>query len=155
MDKGKTSKAPMSKTRRVAYNSIGVLCTGLGIVGIVTPVLPTTIFFILASGLFVRSNPALHRWLHKNRITGAYLKAYAQGGGLNLKRKLSTIAVLWVGLSVSAWFVREILWLLILLAAIGIAITIHVATVKPRRARRGEAVDDSAPRTAEIPDRIS
>ena len=150
MNSQKSTKAPMSRRRRIAYNGLGILCTGIGVVGIVTPVLPTTIFFILASGLFVRSNPVLHRWLHKNRVTGAYLKAYTQGGGLSLRRKLSTIAVLWIGLGISAWFVREITWLLVLLAAIGIAITIHVATVKPRRGRQ-EAEERSLEQESQTP----
>ncbi len=34
-----------------------------GIVGIFLPLLPTTIFFILAAGCFAKSNPRLENWI--------------------------------------------------------------------------------------------
>lgn len=114
------------------YNSLGIVCVTVGIVGIVVPVLPTTVFFIVASGIFITVNPQMYRWLHNNRITGSYLRVYTCGGGMSRRSKAWSIGLLWATLLVSAWFVQEHLWLLALLAAVGIGVSWHVATIKPR-----------------------
>ena len=133
----------LSRRRRVIYNAAGLLLTGVGILGIITPVLPTTIFFILASALFIRSSPRIHRWLNTNRLTGPYIEAYTAGRGLSRRRKLSTIAMLWVTLGISGWFVRDILWRL-LGGGGGAGVTFHVATIRPRKKTAGEQADEQA-----------
>ncbi|MFW6288462.1 MAG: YbaN family protein [Spirochaetota bacterium] len=134
----------MTRARRYFYAGLGILLTAIGVIGIVTPVLPTTIFLILASGLFLKASPALHERLHRSPVTGPYLRAYTEGNGLSLRRKLTTIALLWLTLLVSAWFVRERIWLLILLAAVGVGVTIHIATIRPRGAREADPGADSS-----------
>ena len=117
--------------RRAIYVSLGLLCIGLGVLGIVTPILPTTPFLLLAAGLLAHASPRLHRWLHRNRVTGPFLKAYTEGAGMSRKRKAGTIAMLWITLLVSAWFVRSTWWVLLILAGVGIGVTIHIATIRP------------------------
>ena len=127
----------LSRRRRIIYNCAGLILTGVGIVGIIVPILPTTVFLILASALFIRSNPRIHRRLHTSRVTGPYLAAYTEGKGLSLRRKLSTIIFLWVTMGISGWIVRDTLWVVFLLAGIGVAVSIHVATIKPRKMIQG------------------
>jgi uncharacterized membrane protein YbaN (DUF454 family) len=122
----------VNKGRRYLYIGLGLLLTGIGILGIVTPVLPTTVFLLMAGGLFVKASPSLHSWLHGNRITGPFLKAYIDGAGLSRRRKAGTIVFLWVTLLISAWFVREMWWVLIILGSVGIGVTWHVATLKSK-----------------------
>ncbi len=55
---------------------------------------------------------------------------------------LTAIGFLWVTLLVSAWFVREHLWVLILLAAVGVGVTIHIATIRAR-AKMGDGMGAS------------
>lgn len=122
----------MEKGKHIFFNSLGILFTVAGIVGVVTPVLPSTVFFILASGFFIKTNPVLYRWLHNNRITGAYLKVYTEGTGMSLKSKTWSITTLWATLLVSAWFVRHSWPLLVLLGLVGAGVSLHIATIKPR-----------------------
>lgn len=126
------TKASLSRRKRIVYNTIGGALTFIGLVGIVTPVLPTTGFLILACGFFIRSNPSMYRWLNKNKITGAYLRVYTQGEGLSRKSKFWSIVFLWTTLLISAWFVRHVPWVLAILAAVGIGVGLHIATIKPR-----------------------
>lgn len=122
----------MSRAKHIVYNSIGILAVVIGVVGIVVPVLPTTVFFIAASAIFLSVNPRLYRWLHTNRVTGRYLRVYTCGEGMSRRGKAWSITVLWATLLVSAWFVRELPWLLLVLGAVGIGVSWHVATIRPR-----------------------
>lgn len=43
---------------------------GLGIFGLVLPLLPTTPFMLLAAACFAKSSPRLHDWLLAHRVFG-------------------------------------------------------------------------------------
>ncbi len=102
--------------------------------GAVLPLLPTTPFLLLAAACFARSSPRLSRWLATNRLFGAYLTAYREGRGLSPRFLLAALAVLWTGLALSAFLCipPRLWWWRLALAAVGLAVTIHVL----RRARR-------------------
>ncbi len=120
--------------RRVLYNSLGFLCVGLGIIGVFLPVWPTTVFAISASILFAKANPGAYRWLLRNRLLGPYLENWHNKTGITLPYKIRTCAILWLGLGASMiWFV-DALWLHLLLAAIGIAVTWHVFAIRTKKA---------------------
>lgn len=120
-----------NKTRRIIFNALGIIFTITGVIGIIVPVLPSTVFFIIASGIFIKTNEPMYRWLHSNRLTGSYLRAYTLGEGLNKKSKIRSITLLWLTLLVSSWIVREIIWLPILLLIVGLAVSWHIISIKP------------------------
>ncbi len=123
---------PLSRSKHILYNSLGIVFLITGLVGVVLPVLPTTVFLILSSGFFIRSNPGLYRWLHNNRLTGSYLRVYTRGEGMSLKSKAWSIGILWFTLAVSGYFVRSSYWILAVLAVVGVSVSWHVATIRPR-----------------------
>ncbi|KZL12610.1 Inner membrane protein YbaN [Pseudovibrio axinellae] len=49
--------------KKLLYLIFGLALVATGIVGIFLPLLPTTIFFILAAGCFARSSPRLESWI--------------------------------------------------------------------------------------------
>lgn len=59
--------------RRVLYGGLGCLFFGLSIVGVATPILPTTPFVILSSYYALRSSPELNERLLKSRLFGRIL----------------------------------------------------------------------------------
>ena len=45
----------------------GTVLVGIGILGIFLPLLPTTVFFLMAAWCYARSSRRFYDWLHHNR----------------------------------------------------------------------------------------
>src|SRR3546814_19717013 len=55
---------------------LGFIWVGIGAVSAFVPLLPTTIFIILALGCFSRSSPRLEHWLLNHERFGTALRAW-------------------------------------------------------------------------------
>ncbi|MCK0208563.1 YbaN family protein [Starkeya koreensis] len=60
--------------------ALGWVCVVLGIIGIVTPVMPGTVFLILAAWLFARSSPRFENWLLTHPRLGPSVVAWRANG---------------------------------------------------------------------------
>lgn len=107
----------------------GILCIGLGILGLFLPVLPTTPFALLAASSFAASSPRLYAWLIRNKHLGPFVKNYRDGCGVPKKRKREAILFLWGMLCVSAAIFRQpLVWGILLL--VGCGVTLHLLLTK-------------------------
>ena len=118
---------------RYLYFISGFLLVVIGVIGIFLPILPTTIFLILASACFVKSSPRANEWLRNHKILGIYIKNYQDKSGLTIKAKVFNIAFLWIMILSSAYFFTEELYIKLLLIAIAIGVTIHLLMVKTKK----------------------
>lgn len=115
---------------RYLYLFSGFLLVGIGILGIFLPVLPTTIFLILASACFMKSSQRANDWLKNHRWLGPYLRNYQDKTGLTVKSKLASISLLWISITLSAFLLTDEVAIRILLLAIAVGVTIHLIMVK-------------------------
>ena len=102
----------------------GTLCVVLGVVGIFLPLMPTTVFLLLAAACYARSSERFHRKLVEHPWLGSYIR---QRHGMTVRQKIVTLMLLWVTLAVTMIWTAEALWLRVLLVAIGAGVTLHVA----------------------------
>ncbi|MBP5516037.1 MAG: YbaN family protein [Bacteroidales bacterium] len=79
--------------KRLVLISLGLLCVGLGILGVVVPGLPTTPFLLLASWLFYRSSTRLQEWLLQSWL-GGYIRSYHRRGGMTIAQKAGAIGIM-------------------------------------------------------------
>lgn len=121
------------KAKLVLYRGLGLFFTGLGIVGIFLPLLPTTPFLLLALWFFSRSSLRLKEWLLTNRLCGKFLNDYYSGRGIPLRVKCYIIIVLWATILASAIWCVDILAVRLLLLAVAVGVTIHVARFKTKQ----------------------
>lgn len=91
-----TVPAPESHRRptaaRVLWSLTGLLCVGVGGVGVVVPGLPTTVFFIAAAACFTRSSPRLERWVLGLPGVGRAVRDHRSGLGMPRRAKQAAIA---------------------------------------------------------------
>jgi uncharacterized protein len=102
----------------------GTICVGLGILGIFLPLMPTTVFLLMAAACYARSSERFHKRLVEHPWLGPYIQ---QSRGMTTRQKAVSITVLWLSLIVSMIWTAHLVWLRLLLIAIGIGVTLHVA----------------------------
>ena len=113
---------------RIAILFTGFCATGLGVLGIFLPVLPTVPLLLLAVACFARSSERFHHWLINHYRLGPMIQGYTSGQGIPLRAKLTAIGMLWVTISISVFIVHP-LWLKSLLVIIAISITLYLLSL--------------------------
>jgi uncharacterized membrane protein YbaN (DUF454 family) len=83
--------------------ALGFFFTGLGFLGGLLPVLPSTPFFLLAAYFFSRSSPRLEAWLLSLPRVGALIRDYREGRGMSRRTKAwaALLILLGTGFSLS------------------------------------------------------
>ncbi len=119
----------------------GFLFVGLGAVGILVPLLPTTPFLLLAAACFARSSERFYRWLLGNRWFGAYVREYREGRGVPAKVKIFSVALLWVVILSSAAFAVSNLFIRVILIAVAVGVTLHIVFITPKKRGDGDAAE--------------
>jgi uncharacterized protein len=119
--------------RKAILIFFGTVCVGLGVLGMFLPLLPTTVFLLMAAYCYSRSSERFHTWLLNNRLCGSYIRNYKSGQGISIRQKFSTIAVLWASIGFSIWMLNASIWIDLLLAAIAMGVTLHLVRMKTYR----------------------
>lgn len=76
---------------------LGWLCFGLGVIGMFVPLLPTTIFWILAVWCWLRSSPALAARVYGHPTFGPAVRAFIERGEMSRRAKLFAVTGMSVG----------------------------------------------------------
>jgi len=109
---------------------VGTLSLGLGILGMVLPVLPTTPFLLLSAAAYARGSKRFYHWLLGNKWFGHYIKDYREGNGIPRKAKITAIALMWTTILSSVIFFIDNPYVKGLLIVIAIAVTWHLLVIK-------------------------
>ena len=104
----------------------GFLATGLGILGIFLPVLPTVPFLLLALACFARSSERFYLWLLDHAHFGPIIRPYINGQGMKRASKVKAIALVWASISLSAFYLVELDWVRWLLLLIACGVTLYL-----------------------------
>jgi uncharacterized protein len=119
--------------RKAVLIFAGTVCVGLAILGMLLPLMPTTVFLLAAAYCYGRSSERFHTWLLNNRLFGSYISNYKAGNGISVRQKAFTLVTLWLSIGFSIWAMGARFWVTVLLLAIALAITVHTLMVKTYR----------------------
>lgn len=110
---------------RGLWATAGLICVGVGGVGVVVPGLPSTIFFIMAAACFTRSSPRLEAWVLRLPGFGQAVRDYRAGLGMPARAKVAAVASIVVfGGAAGVWALTTTTSRVVLAVACAIGITV-------------------------------
>ncbi len=86
-----TMRVHSSPALRLGYVGLGLGFTGLGVIGALLPVMPTTCFLLLALWAFSKGSPRLHHWLWHHKHLGAPLRRWKEHRCIPVSAKVAAI----------------------------------------------------------------
>lgn len=101
---------------RIIYAGMGWLAVGLGLLGVLLPGLPTTIFMILAAFCFAKGSPWAHAWLVERSAFGPMILDWQREGAISLRAKCA--AVVTMGLVLVLSLVFQVAWWVIVIQVV-------------------------------------
>lgn len=118
---------PLQRGRavRTFWLLLGLVLVGIGIIGIVVPLLPTTDFMLLAVPCFARSSPRLEPWLLNHPRFGPALRAWRSERAVPRNAKTMACIGMIIGyfvflLHAQNWILSAVIGLFMLLWAVWI-----------------------------------
>lgn len=118
-----------SKLVRILLMISGTIFLILGIIGLILPVMPGTVFLILATACYIRSSEKMYLWLINNRWFGKYARLYLEERSMPLKAKIIASLSMWTSISISAYYVDSPV-IRIILISVGISVTLYFVYLK-------------------------
>jgi len=120
---------PINSALRWTLLTSGFLATALGVLGIFLPILPTVPFLLLALACFARSSERFYDWLLEHAYFGPIVQPYINGCGMSRVSKVKAITLLWASISLSAFFLIELVWVQVLLLVIACTVTFYLLSL--------------------------
>lgn len=77
---------------KLLYFIVGCISMGLGMIGVVLPVLPTTPFLLLAALCFAKSSRRFHTWFTHTSLYKNHLDSFVKHRTMTLKTKVRLLA---------------------------------------------------------------
>ncbi|WP_026172560.1 YbaN family protein [Asticcacaulis benevestitus] len=92
---------------RILFMLAGLLFVGLGIIGAFLPVMPSTVFFIVAAIFFARSNPAWEAKIMNHPKIGPPIRAFRERGAITQSAKIAAVSAMAVSSVLSGYLMRH------------------------------------------------
>lgn len=91
---------------------LGIVCVALGVIGALVPLMPSTVFFIIAGACFAYASPRLEAWLLSFEFIGAPVRAWRERGAIARPAKIMATVGMSAGLGLYALTKPAPVWLM-------------------------------------------
>lgn len=129
--------------KKILYALLGLTCTGLGVIGVWVPGLPTTVFILIALWAFSNSSHRLHHWLtHIPILRYAVREAhrFQREGTLSTRVKFVSQGSAWLSFAVVTLLTRS--WIIgLILALVAASCSVFMYLTPTTRTVPAEALE--------------
>lgn len=134
-----TARPAERRIVRALWGSAGTLSLSMGLIGVVVPGWPTTIFLIVAAACYARSSQRMYDRILANPVFGPYVRRFRETGGMPMKAKVIAVTMMWffVLFAVLIAIPGESFWPHALVLSLAIICTVYILS---RPTDRGEAL---------------
>lgn len=131
---GPTSEAMAGgSAKRLAFRVGGYAAFGVGLLGLVLPVLPTTVFWIIAAACFAQSSPEMYRRILAWPRVGRAVDDFITHGVISRKGKIAAISGM--GFATVLIALSPVARTATLIAILGIAVGASYVLTRPETPR--------------------
>jgi uncharacterized membrane protein YbaN (DUF454 family) len=116
--------------------AFGWLNVGLGVVGAFLPVMPTTVFLLIALWAFSKSSPRFHHWLRNHPRFGPLIHDWHVHRVIPWRAKILAVAMMTASLTYVTFYVAEGWALPVLLGTLLTGVALWIVT-RPSRVLAG------------------
>ena len=104
---------------------IGWLSLMTGVIGIFLPLLPTTVFILIAAFCFANSSKKFHGWHINHSYLGPIISSWEQNRGISSETRKQALFSLWFGLGLSMCLLWD--WrVAVILIVVGIGVSAYL-----------------------------
>ena len=79
---------------RIFWVIAGYICVGLAFIGAFLPIMPTTVFLLMAAYSFGKSSKRLHSWLLNHKTFGSLIRNWEETGSIAKSAKIKALLVM-------------------------------------------------------------
>ena len=116
----------LDRTKKLLLITAGTICVGLGIIGLVLPVVPTSPFLLLAAACYARSSKRFYNRLLANPIFGPPIRQWREDRSIPARAKWLAIAMILLTFSVTVIFILEDTPARLIMSLIGLLVIVFL-----------------------------
>jgi uncharacterized membrane protein YbaN (DUF454 family) len=99
-----------NRRARYLYLLLGWVCVALGLIGVFLPLMPTTVFMLIAAWAFSRSSTRWHRWLREHARFGEAVRAWEEHHAMPRRAKRLAFIALALSYAFTALILGPFSW---------------------------------------------
>lgn len=107
----------MKKRKNYFYITIGFIAFGLGAIGVILPIVPTTPFLLLASFCFAKGSEKFNNWFINTKLYKKQLEKFVEEKAMTLKQKLFILIIVGIMITFPLVIVDK-LWVRLMLIGV-------------------------------------